>query len=204
MDLSRSYDYLLHSLLIVKLESYGHYWNNLNFMLGFLTSRKQRTKIAGSYSDWRLTSKKQITKIASSYSDWTEIFRGIPPGSILGKYCSINIFFFVGKSEICDFADDNTLHSWGNHLPRIKCNLIYDIKILWKCFRINSLKSNPRNFQFMILDEKTFCKYTLVVNWKLLGSSDNVMYQVWQKIKSCLVVNILTAYIVMLSIRCML
>ena len=116
-------------------------------MLGFLTSRKQRTKIAG------------------SYSDWTEIFRGIPPGSILGKYCSINdIFFFVGKSEICDFADDNTLHSWGNHLPRIKCNLIYDIKILWKCFRINSLKSNPRNFQFMILDEKTFRKYTLVVN----------------------------------------
>ena len=115
MDLSKAYDCLSHDLLIAKLEAYGLDIGSLNFLLDYLTLRKHRTKVG------------------SSYSKWSEIYRGIPQGSILGPLLFnifINdIFFFVEKSEICNFADDNTIYSCGKDLPKIKEDLIYTMKI---------------------------------------------------------------------------
>ena len=45
MDLSEAYDCLPHNPLIAKLEVYGSNYNSLTFMLDYLTSRKQITKI---------------------------------------------------------------------------------------------------------------------------------------------------------------
>ena len=95
MDLSKAYDCLSHDLLIAKLEAYGLDVDSLNFLLDYLSLRKHRTKVG------------------SSYSKWSEICRGIPQGSILGLLFNIfinDIFFFVEKSEICNFADDNTVY----------------------------------------------------------------------------------------------
>ena len=84
IDLSEAYDCLPHNPLIAKLEVYGSNYNSLTFMLDYLTSRKQRTKIG------------------TSYSNLTEIFRGIPQGSVLGSLMfttfSNDIFFFVENS----------------------------------------------------------------------------------------------------------
>ena len=92
-----SNDYLSQELLIVKLEAYGLDIGNLNFLLYNISLRQHRTIVV------------------SSCSKWSEICRGIPQGSILGllllnmfiKY----IFLFVEKSEICNFADGNTIYS---------------------------------------------------------------------------------------------
>ena len=95
MDLSKAYDCLSHDLLIAKLEAYGLDRGSLNVLLDYLSLRKHRTKVG------------------SSYSKWSEICRGIPQGSILGLLFNIfinDIFFFVEKSEICNFADDNTVY----------------------------------------------------------------------------------------------
>ena len=95
MDLSKAYDCLSHDLLIAKLEAYRLDVGSLNFLLDYLSLRKHRTKVG------------------SSYSKWSEICRGIPQGSILGLLFNIfinDIFFFVEKSEICNFADDNTVY----------------------------------------------------------------------------------------------
>ena len=62
--------------------------------------------------------------MASAYSNWYQVLRGIPQGSILGPLLfnifTDDIFFFTEKSEICNFADDNTLYSCDRNLLRIK------------------------------------------------------------------------------------
>ena len=139
MDLSKAYDCLPHDLIIAKFEAYGLSKSSLSVLLDYLTSRKQRVKIA------------------SSYSVWNEIKRGVPQGSILGPVLfnvSINdIFMFIEKKEICSFAD-NTIYDCGKDLPNILDNLKHDMKILLKWLRINSLQANPGKFQFMILGKK--------------------------------------------------
>ena len=116
MDLSKAYDCLSHDLLIAKLEAYGLDVGSLNFLLDYLSLRKHRTKVG------------------SSYSKWSEICRGISQGSILGPLLFNifikDIFLFVEKSEICNFAVDNTVYSRGKDLLKIKEYLICTIKNL--------------------------------------------------------------------------
>ena len=158
MDLSNAYDCLSHDLLIAKLEAYGLDVGSLNFLLDYLSFRKHRTKVG------------------SSSSKWSEICRGIPQGSILGPLLFNifinNIFFFVEKSEICNFADDNTTYSCGKSLPKIKEDLIGTAKNILKWFRLNSLKANPGKFQFIILGDKTCYKHILKINLTCVQSSE--------------------------------
>ena len=137
MDLSKAYDCLPHDLIIAKFEAYGLSKSGLSLLLDYLTSRKQRVKIG------------------SSYSVWNEIKRGVPQGSILGPLLFnvfINdIFMFIEKREICNFADNNTIYDCGKDLSNILENLKHDMKILLKWFRINSLQANTVKFQFIIL-----------------------------------------------------
>ena len=50
MDLSNIYDCLRHDFSIAKLEAYGLGNGSLNFLLDYLTFRKQRTKVGPAYS----------------------------------------------------------------------------------------------------------------------------------------------------------
>ena len=52
MDLSKAYDYLLHDLLISKLEPYGLDMVSLNFLLDYPSLRKHKTKVGSSYRKW--------------------------------------------------------------------------------------------------------------------------------------------------------
>ena len=71
--------------------------------------------------------------MGSSYNIWDEIKRGVPQGSILGPLlfnAFINdIFMFIEKTEICNFADDNTIYDCGEDLSNILENLKHYLKI---------------------------------------------------------------------------
>ena len=127
MDLSKAYDCLPHDLLIAKLGAYGLDRSSLRLLMDDLNSRKQRTKVG------------------SSYSKWSEIKHGIPQGSILGPLLFnifINdLFFVIEKSDICNFADDNTLYSCGANLKTVFENPEHDCSKLLYWFKKNSTKA---------------------------------------------------------------
>ena len=94
MDLSKAFDCLNHDLMIAKLNAYGFSRSALNFTLSYLSQRKQRVKINGSFSEWKTTSV------------------GVPQGSVLGPLL-FNIYkneMFISNSQICNYADDTTLY----------------------------------------------------------------------------------------------
>ena len=159
MNLSKAYDCLLHDSFIAKLEACGLDISSLNFLLDYISLRKHRTKVG------------------SSYNKWSEICQEIPKSSILGPLLFNifieNIFFFVEKSEICNFADDSTIYSCRKDLLKIKENLICTVKNILKWFRLNYLKANPGKFQFMILEDKTCCEHIFEINLACVYSSDD-------------------------------
>ena len=137
MDLSEACDCIPHNLLIAKLECYGVDKARFRFLLDYPTRRKQRTKIG------------------SSFSYRCDINTGVSQGSILGPLLFnifINdLFFSIKKSEVCNFADDNTLFCGDKNLDLVFSNLNSDLSNVMDWFKISSLKVNPGKFEFMVL-----------------------------------------------------
>ena len=132
MDLSKACDCLPHDLLVAKFEVYDTDKTSLNLVHNYLSNHKERTKIK------------------SSYSDRHGIVRGVPQGSILGPLLFnlfINdLFLFIERINICNFADDNIIYSCQNDLKSILGDLRYDMVTLLRWFKENSMKANPKKF----------------------------------------------------------
>ena len=160
MDLSKAYDCIQHELPKTKLKCYGIDNGSLQLLLNYLTNRKQRTKVG------------------SSFSSWCDINTGVPQGSILGPIpfnIFINdLFFFITKSEVCNFADDNTLYSCNKNLEHVFSNLKYDLRNVLDWFKIKSMKANLGKFQFMLLGVKNIVHLTINVDGKIIPCSNEV------------------------------
>ena len=105
MDLSKAFDCVPHDLIIAKLAAYGFDSNSLQYILSYLTDREEATRIDGSYSLFQI------------------LLSGVPQGSILGPIIFnifINdLFLFVEKNKLHNYADDNTISSFSNSISNL-------------------------------------------------------------------------------------
>ena len=83
------------------------------------------------------------------------------------------MLWFVEKTDICNFADDNTIYSCAKSVNDVIENLQSDLKIALKWFKDHQMMANPGKFQFMILSKNTI-NQSIVINNKTIESMKSV------------------------------
>ena len=110
LDFQKAFDKVPHRHLLTKLKAYGIQGSILSCIQNFLSNRKQRVSVHG------------------SYSNWTNVISGVPQGSVLGP-----ILFII---YVNDFPD--SIKSFlGLLLMTPKCIILFHhLSISIYCSRI--------------------------------------------------------------------
>ena len=115
LDISKAFDKVWHNELIFKLEQNGISGNLLKLFQNYLSNRKQRVVLNG------------------SYSDYSSVQSGVPQGSVLGPLLFLiytNDLEINIKSNVKFFADDTMLFSIVKN-PEISANCLnHDLEII--------------------------------------------------------------------------
>ena len=75
-----------------------------------------------------------------------------------------DLFLFIRKSGVCNFADDNTLYSAGKNIENVISDLKTDVVGVIERFKINSLEANSVKFQLMVLGNKEERYFNIHIN----------------------------------------
>ena len=97
IELSKAFDSIPHNLLIAKVHAYGLTTETLIFLYSYLQRRRQEVKINDAGNIFKI------------------LLLGVPQRSILGPILFnifINdLFLFINKAKLANFADDNTIYA---------------------------------------------------------------------------------------------
>ena len=136
MDLSKAFDCLPHCLTICKMYSYGVSREACTLITSYLRGRKQRIKLG------------------NTRSEWTELLKGVPQGSILGPLIFNiflnDIFYFVSKCDLYNYADDNCISVSHKDISVLSTQLENETQVMAKWFAENSMKANADKFQGIV------------------------------------------------------
>ena len=140
MDLSKAFNCIPHDLLIAKMHAYGFDEDSLILFFSYLKDRKQ------------------AVKVNNTLSSFMTLVSGVPQGSILGPLL-FNIFindiiFFLKKSDLGNYADDNTITAWENSVKELINTLQNESNIAIDWFIENQMIVNPDKFQVIIFHKQ--------------------------------------------------
>ena len=100
---------------------------------------------------------------------------GVPQGSTLGPplfHIFLNdLFLFISKCQLCNYADDNTLYKSGENTRAIENDLEIDFVILHKLFPENYILLNPGKCHYIVIggDDST---HKIILNNNEIASSN--------------------------------
>jgi len=157
LDYKKAFDTVPHNRLMMKLTALGLPEKILSWIHNFLTDRKMRVGLRG------------------SFSAWAEVLSGVPQGSILGPLLFI---LFVNdlpdwiKSEIKMFADDTKI--WCKITQQMDSTALQNDLIQLQHWTDKwLLKLNPEKCKVMHIGHSYHTKYQLCYNGhsKVLGET---------------------------------
>ena len=125
-----------------------------------------------------LVGRRQRVKIGTCFSAWQEIKAGVPQGYVLGPFLFnlfINDFFCeIQHSQVCNFADDNTIYACGQNLDSVASNIESDMKAAICWYKNNEMVANPEKFQLMFIGLKDDIKLCIDINGIVVQMTDSV------------------------------
>ena len=139
-NLSKAFDCIDHTLLIVKLSAFGVSPLSLKLLYSFLSNRTQRIKIN------------------ENFSDRTDIEFGVPQGSILKPILfninMIDLFYECEDSNVASYADNTTPYSCATDMTSVTLELQVSATKLCRSFKNNHLKANPGKSHILLNSKK--------------------------------------------------
>ena len=122
--------------MVAKLNAYGLDPSACDLIASYLSDRKQRVKVC------------------NTRSDWVELKKGVPQGSILGPLLfnifMNDMFYFLEKCDLYNYADDNSVTNSAPDLNDVIRSLRLDCRNAIQWFIENGMQANPEKFQFML------------------------------------------------------
>ena len=85
-----------------------------------------------------------------------------------------DLFLFIRKSGVCNFADDDTLYSVRKNIENVISDLKTDLVGVMELFKINSLKANTGKFQLIALRNKGESFFNIYINNVKIKNSNKV------------------------------
>ena len=103
-----------------------------------------------------MKNRKQGVKVNNNINNFMTLITGVPQGSILGPML-FNIFIndlilFIQKSDLSNYADDNTISAWATSIRELISILESESEIAIKWFEDNEMIVNPDKFQAIIIN----------------------------------------------------
>ena len=158
MDLSKAFDCLHHELLLAKLHTYGFSRAPLDLIHNYLTNRKQRVNVNG------------------SFSTCSDVGQGVLQGSVSGPFLFdiyINdMFMGLIDTEVCNYADDTTLYACNKSLRNVVNSLERDMQKIITWFPDNYVRLNEEKCHLMTFRTSSTATSIHVGNARIKESSE--------------------------------
>ena len=140
IDLSKAFDCVHHKILLAKLHRYGIRDDALRLMTSYLSNRRQRVKVKG------------------SFSKYTEVEMGVPQGSCLGPLLYIiyandldNLF---DDMRLVTYADDITLTINGDDVSELISSMNSALSLILYWTRFNLIPVNIKKCEAILVSNK--------------------------------------------------